>query len=58
MHGPRADLILLHDAADIPTDRATCRIPLPAARNCLAFSTFGLGIGGLPNLIDSARAAD
>ena len=50
-------LILEADAGEIPAILATCRTPLPDAKNCLAFSTFGLAIGGLPNLIDSARAA-
>ena len=45
-------LILDTDAGDIPAILATCRTPLPDARNCLAFSTFGFAIGGLPNLID------
>ena len=38
-------------------NRAISRTPLPAVRNCLAFSTFALVSGGRPNLIDSARAA-
>jgi hypothetical protein len=50
-------LILDTDAGEIPAILATCRTPLPDARNCLAFSTFGFAIGGLPNLIDRARAA-
>jgi hypothetical protein len=50
-------LILETDAAEIPAILAIFRTPLPAAKPCLAFSTFGFAIGGLPNLIDSARAA-
>ena len=50
-------LILDTDAGEIPAILATCRTPLPDARNCLAVSTFGFAIGGLPNLIDNARAA-
>ena len=50
-------LILDTDAGEIPAILATCRTPLPAARNCFAFSTFGFAIGGLPNLIERARAA-
>jgi hypothetical protein len=50
-------LILDTDAGEIPAILATCRTPLPDARNCFAFSTFGFAIGGLPNLIDRARAA-
>ena len=50
-------LILQADAGEIPANRATCRTPLPAARNCFAFSTFGLAIGGRPNLIVRLRAA-
>ena len=36
------DVLILEAAAgEIPALRATCRTPLPDARNCLAFSTFG-----------------
>ncbi len=45
-------LILETDAGEIPAISAISRTPLPATRNCLAFSTFGLAIGGRPNLID------
>jgi hypothetical protein len=38
-------LILDTDAGEIPAILATCRTPLPDARNCLAFSTFGFAIG-------------
>jgi hypothetical protein len=50
-------LILDTDAGEIPAILAISRTPLPDARNCLVFSTFGFAIGGLPNLIDRARAA-
>ena len=50
-------LILETDAGEMPASRAISRTPLPAARNCFAFSTFSLAIGGRPNLIVRLRAA-
>ena len=50
-------LILETDAGEIPAIRATCRTPLPAASSRLARCDLVAEIGGLPNLIDSARAA-
>ena len=50
-------LILETDAGEMPANRAISRTPLPAMRNCLAFSTFGLVSGGRPNLIDRLLAA-
>ena len=50
-------LILDTDAGEMPANRAISRTPLPAVRNCLAFSTFGLVSGGRPNLIDRLLAA-
>ena len=49
-------LILETDAGEMPAIRAISRTPLPAARNCFAFSTFGLAIGGRPNLIVRLRS--
>src|ERR1700683_4637252 len=51
------DLILDTDAGEIPAILALCRKPLPHTKNFLALSTFGFATGGLPNLIDRARAA-
>ena len=45
------------DAGEIPAILATCRTPLPAASSRLARCALVAEIGGLPNLIDSARAA-
>jgi hypothetical protein len=50
-------LILETDAGEMPAIRAISRTPLPAVRNFLAFSTFGLVSGGRPNLIDRLLAA-
>jgi hypothetical protein len=57
MQGANADLIRLHDAGDIPANRATCRTPFPAANSCLAFSTLANGIGGRPKRTLALRAA-
>ena len=57
MQGANVELIRLHDAGDIPANRATFRTPFPAANSCLAFSTLAAGIGGRPKRTDTARAA-
>ena len=42
---------------EIPANRATSRRDLPVARNVLAFSNLGTGIGGRPNRTCKFRAA-
>ena len=55
--GPTEFFSWLAEATEMPVTRATSRTPLPVANNCFALSTFAIGIGGRPHLIESARAA-
>ena len=50
-------LILETDAGEIPAIRGNLSHALTSSQFCLALSTLVAEIGGLPNLIDSARAA-